>query len=74
MYEAAADVIKNADLAYINQETMTNDDLDYSGYPAFNSPEALLDDLKAVGFDIVGIANNHTLDNGRKSVETTMDS
>jgi poly-gamma-glutamate synthesis protein (capsule biosynthesis protein) len=73
MYENIRHLVEAADLSYINQETMMNDSISYSGYPAFNSPEALADDLKTLGFDIVGLANNHTLDNAVKGVTRTME-
>lgn len=34
----------------------------YSGYPMFNSPDAIASTLKHAGFDLVVTANNHCLD------------
>ena len=34
----------------------------YSGYPAFNSPDCLLDTLKNAGFKLLLTANNHSYD------------
>lgn len=57
--------LQAADLAFINQETlMAGAEYGYSGYPCFNSPQALGDQLCEMGFDIVGMANNHMLDMG----------
>jgi poly-gamma-glutamate synthesis protein (capsule biosynthesis protein) len=36
----------------------------YTGYPMFNSPDAVADTLKQAGFDLVVTANNHCLDRG----------
>lgn len=36
----------------------------YTGYPTFNSPDAVADTLKQAGFDLVVTANNHSLDRG----------
>ncbi|NLK40190.1 MAG: CapA family protein [Clostridiales bacterium] len=63
IYEDVADLIKNADIAFINQETpMGGAELGYSGYPNFNSPQDLGRTLVDIGFDIINIANNHMLD------------
>lgn len=63
MYTDVADFVAEADFAFINQETlMAGEAYGYSGYPTFNSPQQLGRDLVQVGFDIVGLANNHMLD------------
>lgn len=65
MYTDVADIIAEADFAFINQETlMAGESYGYSGYPTFNSPQQLGYDLITLGFDIVGLANNHMLDRG----------
>jgi len=65
MYSDIADMIANADISFINQETlMCGDELGLSGYPRFNSPQALGYDLYELGFDVVNIANNHMADKG----------
>ena len=45
----------------------------YSGYPVFNSPESLADNLKEAGFTLVSTANNHCLDRGEKGVLRTIE-
>ena len=45
----------------------------YSGYPAFNAPDALAIALKDAGFDLLHVANNHTLDRGWKGLERTLE-
>ena len=58
-------IIAAADFAFINQETpMAGEQFGYSGYPRFNSPQDLGYDLVDMGFDIIGLANNHMLDKG----------
>ncbi|MBR7184119.1 MAG: CapA family protein [Clostridia bacterium] len=58
-------MIEAADFAFINQETpMAGEQFGYSGYPNFNSPQDLGYDLVELGFDIIGLANNHMLDKG----------
>lgn len=73
MYEGVADVIKGADLAYVNHETpVAGKSFGISGYPDFNAPEEIGDDLAEVGFDIINIANNHMLDMGAKGYENSI--
>lgn len=43
----------------------------YSGYPCFNSPDAIVDALKNAGFDLLLTANNHTYDTGSKGFART---
>jgi poly-gamma-glutamate synthesis protein (capsule biosynthesis protein) len=74
MYEPVAELIEEADIAFINQETpLAGEDYGYSGYPQFNSPQSLGTDLESLGFDIVNIANNHMLDRRAKGLTGTMD-
>lgn len=58
--------IKNllkGDLLIGNFETVLAGSLSgYSGYPLFNTPDALADTLKDTGFDVLLLANNHILD------------
>ena len=44
----------------------------YDGYPAFNTPEALAQNLKDLGLDIIVTANNHSLDTGYSGLESTI--
>ena len=64
-YRFVANEIKNADIAYINCETLIGgNENGISGYPQFNSPEAMGDYLVELGFDIFNVAHNHMLDSG----------
>jgi len=74
MYDGIADAVKEADIAFINQETpICGDEIGIYGYPNFNSPEAVGDTLIELGFDIVNIANNHTLDMKERGYRGTLD-
>lgn len=74
MYSDVADFIASFDLAFINQETlMCGEGYPLSGYPNFNSPQDLGRDLRDIGFDIINIANNHTLDKGSSGYAATLD-
>jgi len=63
IYENVADVIKAADLAYVNVETMIGGSKGpISGYPTFNTPEKAGLTLCDLGFDVFNLAHNHMLD------------
>ncbi len=73
IYENVADMIKDADISFINQETlMCGEGYELSTYPQFNSPQDLGYDLCELGFDVICIANNHMLDKGSKGLEATI--
>lgn len=62
-------IIKNYDLAFYNQETIIGGkDLGISTYPLFNSPDEIGDCMVNMGFNMVNLASNHTLDKGEKGV------
>ena len=44
----------------------------YSGFPTFNSPDALLDPLKAAGINLLLIANNHSYDTRLSGLKRTV--
>ncbi|WP_320163012.1 CapA family protein [uncultured Trichococcus sp.] len=63
IYENVAEDIEEADIAFLNQETISaGDDYPYSGYPAFNTPPEIAQDMNDLGFDLVNGATNHALD------------
>lgn len=73
-YENIAKIIRSADVAVINQETLIcNDVFEPSTYPLFNSPTALGDHMLDIGFDVFTIANNHTLDKGTDGLSACLD-
>ncbi|MBK7214842.1 MAG: CapA family protein [Bacteroidales bacterium] len=63
-------LIESYDLAIANLET-TLAGKPYSGYPAFSSPDDLVNGLISAGIDILGTANNHCCDRGGKGVKRT---
>ena len=66
--------IKKYDLAFINQETILGGkEIGLSTYPCFNSPHELGDALVDAGFNLISIANNHTLDRGEKAIINSID-
>ncbi len=62
-------IVQNYDLAYYNQETILGGkELGLSSYPCFNSPQEVGDAFIKAGFNLVSLANNHTLDKGTKAI------
>ena len=69
MFSKVKQYISQADIAFANQESIVGGpELGYSGYPTFNGPYEIADAVSWSGFDIVNMANNHTLDRGEKGV------
>lgn len=65
--------VEQADLAVGNLETTFSGGPNYSGYPAFNTPDALGYALKDMGFDLLSTTNNHALDKGFSGLSRTLD-
>ena len=62
-------IIQKYDLAFYNQETILGGkELGLSDYPTFNSPWEFGNAMIDAGFNLVSLANNHTLDKGEKAV------
>ena len=73
-YRHLTDEISAADIAVINQETILGgDQFKYSGYPTFNTPDAMGHAIANAGFDVVLHATNHTMDKKDKGVEHCLD-
>ena len=69
----ALEVAKKYDLAFYNQETILGGvELGLSTYPAFNSPQEFGDNMLSLGFNLISLANNHTLDRGEKAVRSSL--
>ena len=65
MFTEVEKIISDYDLKFYNQETVIGGaSLGVSGYPTFNSPDAIGNDLIATGFNVVNLASNHTMDKG----------
>jgi poly-gamma-glutamate synthesis protein (capsule biosynthesis protein) len=67
MFDDVRDIVKEYDLAFYNQETpFAGKELKYSGYPNFNTPSEFGDEMLSMGFNLVSLATNHTMDKGSK--------
>ena len=69
MISEFSDIVSNYDLAFYNQETILGGtSLGLSSYPTFNSPYEVGDAFTNIGFNLVSLANNHTLDCGKQAI------
>ena len=69
MLEYVKPITSQYDLAYYNQETILGGtELGLSTYPQFNSPYEVGDAFLDAGFNVISLANNHTLDRGSKAI------
>ena len=68
------ELISAADLALVNQEVILGGkELGVSGYPSFNAPYEIGDDLVQAGFDVICHATNHAMDKGKQGVTNCLD-
>ena len=69
MIELVGKEISNYDLRYYNQETIIGGKkLGVSHYPRFNSPEEIGDNMVDLGFNLVSLVNNHSLDKNEEGI------
>ncbi len=72
-FSSVSAYLQEADLAIANFETTFTGQAPYTGYPAFNAPDSLVDAVKGMGVDVANFSNNHMLDKGisglKRSVE-----
>jgi poly-gamma-glutamate synthesis protein (capsule biosynthesis protein) len=70
MFAGVRGVISGADLAICHLETPVGEP--FAGFPRFNAPPAVVDGIKAAGFDACSTASNHTYDQGQNGVLRTI--
>lgn len=69
MFEYVRPLIKDYDLKYCNQESIIGGkNLGISGYPNFNSPDEIGEEIIDLGFNMIGLANNHAYDKGEAAI------
>ncbi|MET3110809.1 poly-gamma-glutamate synthesis protein (capsule biosynthesis protein) [Salinicoccus halitifaciens] len=72
-FEHVKPYLEEADLAIGNFETtVAGEDRGYTGYPLFNTPDEIVEDVKYAGFDALVTSNNHSLDMGAQGLERTV--
>lgn len=73
MLEYTKEVLKDYDIKYYNQETVFDDDKEYSNFPRFNTPSQYGTDMINAGFNLVSLATNHSMDMGGASAKKHAD-
>ena len=69
MFTEISPILQKYDLKFCNQEsTIGGSYLGISGYPSFNSPDEIGDELINLGFNLISLANNHVMDKGEDAV------
>ena len=72
MFKDVKPIIQNYDLAFYNQETILGGtEIGLSTYPMFNSPYEVGDAFIDMGFNLVSLATNHTLDRGFAAIKNS---
>lgn len=72
MYQGVADIVATHDLNFIDIETILGGDyLGLSGYPSFNSPAAIADEVTDFGWNMATTATNHALDRGIEGINNS---
>jgi len=73
VFDPIAPVLSAPDIMLANLETnIAGEDLEYTGYPRFNSPPTVLEELKGARVDHLQTANNHCLDRNLKGLTRTL--
>jgi len=73
MFQLVKPYISKADIAVANSESIIGGEgIGLSTYPTFNSPYEVGDAVKDAGFDVVTMANNHTLDRGEAAISNAI--
>jgi len=73
MVDLVKPIIEKYDLAFYNQESILGGtSLGLSSYPRFNSPQEVGNTFTDMGFNLVSLANNHTLDRGKTAIYSSL--
>lgn len=73
VFKNIKDYTQNADITIGNLETtFAGKSRGYTGYPTFNTPEVLGQNLKDIDIDVLSTANNHCMDKGYSGLESTL--
>lgn len=74
VFDDVKEYLSEPDITIGNLETtLAGKSIGYSGYPTFNTPEILAQNLKDLGMDILSTVNNHCMDKGIKGLQSTID-
>ncbi len=73
-FSEVQDLIEEGDYSSISFEApLAGAESGYTGYPLFNSPDAIAQTFKGSGFDLVTTANNHAFDRGYQGAMRTLE-
>ncbi len=67
-----ADYLRNADLAFVNLESIVSSDGTSSGSSALRADPAAVSGLTYAGIDVVSVANDHAFDYGRTGFDSSI--
>ena len=70
IYQHVKKAFQGSDIAYINEEVMLCDVV--ANYPRFSAMSSVADALRDVGFNVINLATNHSLDRGVSGLETCL--
>ncbi len=72
MYQGVADIVSSHDLNFIDIETILGGDyLGITGYPVFNSPNCIAEQVAGFGWNLATTATNHSLDVGLEGIQNS---
>ena len=72
MYQGVADIVASHDLNFIDIETILGGDyLGITGYPVFNSPNCIAEQVAGFGWNLATTATNHCLDVGLEGIQNS---
>lgn len=72
-FKYVKDFFTSSDLSIANLETTINRSIPVATYPRFNSPAELIDGISYAGFNLIGTANNHSMDTGFDGIFSTIE-
>ena len=72
-YAPCKKLMKGADIAILNQETLVTDAFPPATFPLFATPTACGDAVVDFGFNVISMSNNHVLDKGSKGLISSLD-
>jgi len=72
-YKNIENYFDDFDIRFINQETLVNDAYKPSHYPQFSSPVELGQHVVDMGFNAIGMSNNHSYDKGPDGIRSSLE-
>ncbi len=73
VYQHTEDYFDNFDIKFINQETLVNDAFAPSHYPQFSTPTDMGYQVIDMGFNAIGMSNNHSYDKGPDGIRSSLE-